>query len=128
FLAHEVGVRAAHAGGHHAGSSGSVAGPVPQARVHVEWRAGKIDFGIGLREVETGRKLSVLEGKDRLDDTGDGRRGVEVSHIGLYRTDGEVAGAMGKGAERIGQGSDIDGIRDWSSRVEDLVARGGSGV
>src|SRR5439155_4807292 len=88
-----------------------------QARVHVEWRAGKIDFGIGLREVETGRKLSVLEGKDRLDDTGDGRRGVEVSHIGLYRTDGAVAGALGKGAERLGQGSDLDGIPDWRSRA-----------
>ena len=112
-----MGVRAAHAGGHHAGSPGTLADPFLQARVHIEWRAGKIDFGIGLREVETRRELSVLKSQDRLDDAGDRRGGVEVSHIGLDRPEGTVARALRGGTERFGQGPDLDGIPDGRPRT-----------
>ena|SRR5437773_4179988 len=90
FLENDMRVGSAHARGHHSGSSGTVAGPFPQLRVYVERAAGKIDFGIGLLEVETGQKPSVLQGKDGLYDACDTRRGVEVPHIGFYRTDGAV--------------------------------------
>src|SRR2546428_12758070 len=90
FLEDDMRVRSAHAGGHHSCSSGTVAGPFPQSGVHVEWSARKIDFGIGLAEMETRWKPTVLEGKNGLNDAGDCRRGVEVPHIGFYRTDGAV--------------------------------------
>src|SRR5437660_12606195 len=103
FLEDDMRVRPAHAGGHHSCSSGTVAGPIPQLRVYVERGARKIDFGIGLAEVQTRRKLSVLKGEDGLYDAGDCRRGVEVSYIGFYRTDRAVAGTLRGVAERYGQ-------------------------
>ena len=84
-------VRSAHARGHHACSSRTVVGPFAELRVYVERGVGKIDFRIGLAKVETRRKLSVLKGEDGLYDAGDSRRGVQVPHIGFYRTDGAVA-------------------------------------
>src|SRR5437867_6982198 len=90
FLEDDMRVRSTHAGGHHSCASGTVAGPFPQLGVYAERGAGKIDFGIGLREVETRRKLSTLEGKDGLYYAGDTRRGVEMPHIGFYRPDGAV--------------------------------------
>ena len=86
-----MGVRSAHARGHHSCSPGALAGPFPQSRVYAERGARKIDLWIGLAKVETRWKLSVLEGKDGLYDAGDCRRGVEVPDIGFYRTDGAVA-------------------------------------
>src|SRR2546430_1852926 len=100
FLEDDMRVRSAHTGGHHSCSSGTVAGPIPQLRVYVERGARKIDFGIGLAEVQTRRKLSVLEGKNGLYDAGDCRRGVQMPHIGFYRTDGAVARTLRRGTER----------------------------
>jgi len=60
FLEDDMRVRSAHAGGHHAGSSRTFAGPFPQARVHVKRSAGEIDFGIGLLEVEARGDLVML--------------------------------------------------------------------
>ena len=110
-------VRSAHAGGHHACSSRTVAGPFPQLRVHVERRGRKVDLGIGLVEVETRRQLPVLERKDGLDHAGDRRRGVEMPDIGFDRADGAVARTRRKGAERLGQRPDLNRIPDGRSRA-----------
>src|SRR5437870_10928702 len=91
FLEDDMRVGSTHAGGHHSCSSGTVAGPFPQVRVDVKRGARKIDFGIGLAEVETWRKFSVLEGKDGLYHAGDCCRGVEVPYIGFCWTDGGVS-------------------------------------
>src|SRR2546421_13062488 len=68
FLEDDMRVRSTHAGGHHACSSGTVAGPFPQLRVYVERGGRKIDFRIGLAIVETRRKPSALEGQYGLYD------------------------------------------------------------
>ena len=89
-----MGVRSAHAGGHHARSSRPVAGPIPQLRVDVERRRRKVDLGIGLVEVEARRKLPVLERENCLDHAGDAGGRVEMTNVGFYRTDGAITRAL----------------------------------
>jgi hypothetical protein len=90
FLEYNVRVRSSHAGGHDSGSSGAIACPFPQLRVDVKRSALEIDFGIGLAEVEAGRKGAMLEGQDGLYHAGDRRRRIEMPHVGFYRSDGAV--------------------------------------
>ena len=91
MLENDVRVGSPHAGGHHSGSSGTLAGPFLKLGVYLERRAGKINFRIGLAEVETRRKFAVLEGKDRLYDAGDCGSGVEMAYVRFCGTDRAVA-------------------------------------
>src|SRR6188768_3433548 len=90
FLEDEMRVRSAHAGRHHSCSSGTVAGPFPQLRVYEKRGARKIDFGIGLAEVEARGKFAVLECEDRFDQASDACGRIKMSDIGFYRANGAI--------------------------------------
>src|SRR5690348_1648553 len=76
FLKDNMRVSSTHAGGHHSCSSRSLSGPFLQLSVYVKRAGRKIDFGIGLAEVEARRKLPVLERENRLDHASNSRRRV----------------------------------------------------
>src|SRR5256885_12453709 len=77
---HDVSVRAADAEGADARPTRNPAPfPIAQRVVHVERAVGEIDFRIGLPEVQARRQLLMLEGENRLDQTGDTRGRVEMA-------------------------------------------------
>src|SRR5215468_11307520 len=107
FLENDMRVRSTHAGGHHAGSSRSVASPFTQLGVYVERGGRKVDLRIGLVEMETRRQLPVFERKNCLDNASDRCCGIEMPHVGFYRPDGAVAEPRSKGTERLRQCSNL---------------------
>ena len=60
--------------------------------------------------MKTRRKFSVLERKNGFDDPGDGRRGVEVAHIGFHRANRAEAVRFLRGPESLRERGNLDGV------------------
>ena len=68
-----------------------VAFPLGQIPVHKEWRAGKIDLRVRFLIVKTRRNLSVFQREDGFDQSGNAGCRIEVTDVGLHRTDSTKA-------------------------------------
>ncbi len=107
LLDHAVRVDPAEAEGADAGPSGAGGPPRPQRGHHVEVGAGQVHLRRDLPEVQGRVQFRVPHAEDRLDQTGDAGRVVEVAEVGLQ-------GADRKGAApppaREGQALHLDGV------------------
>ena len=94
----------------------AVPGPWREPLLHAEWHLVERDVGVRLGEMEARGDLSMMERQRKLDQSGDARRGLEMSDVGLHRADGArvLAGAaVGKnGAQRAG----LDRVAEQASR------------
>ena len=76
-----MGIGSSHPGGHYPGPFRAAAGPRSEPRVYKEGRAGKINFGIGLRIMQTRWKHPMLEGERSLDNPCHPRCGIQVPQV-----------------------------------------------
>ncbi len=74
--------------------------------------AREVDLGVRRLEVQAGRNLSVPQGLDRLDQTGDAGRGVEMAEVGLHRAQDAGARPLAAEAEGAVEGRHLDGIAE----------------
>ena len=111
FLDDHMGIRPPEAERTHAGPARRrAAGPLRQRRLHIKRRRRKLDGGIGRRVVQARGNASMDECEHRLDQTGDTRRRIEMTDIGLHRRDGTKPRPGGGRTKGLGQGGHFDGI------------------
>src|SRR5690606_22558763 len=90
--------------------------PVTQLRVHEERTRLKIDLRIRRPVMQTRRNQPPLHTQNRLDEPSDPRRGIEVAHIRLHRTERTEPALRRRCTERLAQRGDLDGISERCPR------------
>ena len=105
-----MGVGAANPEGADTGSPRKSVGAPPGCQFGGDVKGAfvKVDPRVGAAEVEAGRDLSVTQAEDRLQKSRDSRCCVQVSHVGLHRSDGARSG--GTSGMNSGERGDFDRI------------------
>jgi hypothetical protein len=81
---YDVRVRSADAERTHAGTARPpIAFPRNRAGIDDEWAGVELELGIWRVEIHQRRDFAMLKCKHRLNQTGDPRRGVQVTEVGL---------------------------------------------
>ena len=102
FFDDDVRVRAADAETADAGPARrAVRRPLGERRVHVKRTVGKVNTRVGFIEMQTRRDLLMLEGKDGLDQTGNPGGRIQMSDVGLDRTESAKTFPAGAGLESL---------------------------
>ena len=98
--------------------------PGNKLRGNEEGAMRKVDGRIGRLEVQAGRNLAVFQSLDGLDEPRHTRSGIQMTDVGLDRTDGAASGFHR--AKGVGQRPDLDGITQRGAGAVRLqIADGG---
>src|SRR5206468_6499841 len=86
--------------------------PLPRVKTlaDVERGLGEVERRVRLREMQAGWDLTGLHGQYRLDQAGDSCGRVQMSHIGLHRSDSAVGTPVGAEPEGLRQTRQLDRI------------------
>ena len=129
FLDDGVDVSAADTEGADPGSARGVRLPWLVGVGHHERCVLQVQFRIGRGVVHCRGDCVVLQAQDRLDQTGDPGRRIEVADVGFHRAQYARAGAFLVGdLERLSQGFDFDGVAQRGAGAVGLHETDGRGV
>ncbi len=101
--------------------------PAPEHVVHIERAAREADGRVGVGEVESGRKLSVINGKRGLDQAGQPGRLLGMTDIALDRAHRAVSRPLRATVECARQRLDLEGIAGGGARGVALHVADGLG-
>ena len=121
LLQHQVEVRATEAEGAHAGSTdaapvGPRLLPGPKLRVHREGRGGEVDIRVGRMEAHARWKFLVVERQRGLEHSCGARGALQVSDVGLHRTQGDGSYRQAEAFEHVGHGLDFHDVAHLGGR------------
>ena len=131
LLQRQVEVRATKAKGTHPGAAWVVAATDPRAGLGVDEKGRTFDVELlaGLVDLDGGREHLVVQGHDRLEETGGPGRGLGVSDLGLHAAQGAPGSRLGllavEGQREATELRGVAGLGAGSVRFDQLDGLGG---